>query len=143
MENNEINSLKDPDILPTKDVLKEKMGSSYNAYLKLIDTLAGEEFGIIPEWRYYNDGKSWLSKHLFKKKNMFWLSAWSDHFKVSFYFTENNILGVDSLSIDEKIKESLGNPQSIGKLIPLVIDVYNENQIDDLLQIIRYKKTLK
>ncbi|MBP7506725.1 MAG: DUF3788 family protein [Prolixibacteraceae bacterium] len=143
MEKNEVNSLKDPNILPTKEVLNEKMGSSYDAYVKLIDALAGEEFGIVPEWRYYNDGKSWLAKHLYKKKNMFWLSVWNNYFKVSFYFTDKNILGVDSLTIDEKIKESLEKPQSIGKLLPLTIDVYDESQVDDLLQIIRYKKTLK
>lgn len=143
MDTKEINKLKDPDVLPTKDVLSENLGTAYNAYEKLINALAAEEFGIVPEWRYYNDGKSWLSKHEFKKKNIFWLSVWENHFKVSFYFTEKNCEGIDALPIDEKIKESLGNPQSIGKLIPLVIDVYYESQIDDLLEIIRYKKSLK
>lgn len=38
-------------------------------------------FQLSPEWRYYNDGKSWLCKMLSKKKNLFWLSIWEGCFR--------------------------------------------------------------
>ena len=56
--------LRDPDIEPSSDVIAEALGESNNAYIKFISELASHDIHL--EWRYYNDGKSWLAKGLFK-----------------------------------------------------------------------------
>ena len=74
---------------------------------------------------------------------MCWISVWNKFFKVGFYFTEKTRLGINELNIENKIKEDFSQSKNIGKLIPLVINVFRKEQIDDVLKIIEYKKKLK
>lgn len=138
-----IPKLNDPNIIPVNEVLLKELGKSFKAYEKFISLITNKDYCIVPEWRYYNDGKAWLCKNVFKKKTVFWLSVWDSHFKVSFYFTEKNCQGIDELEIDERIKEEFGKAKSIGKLIPLTLIIEDENQVEDALKIIQYKKSLK
>jgi hypothetical protein len=139
----ELMRLKDPQVLPTSEVLAEAMGDSYPVFDELIKTVSSEAFGLTTEWRYYNDGKAWLMKACFKKKTVFWLSVWENHFKTSFYFTEKNCEGIYEMGIDETIKKDFNTQKPIGKLIPLLIIMNQKEQLSDLLKIIEYKKGLK
>lgn len=135
--------LKDQDVFPSKDVLADALGTSFSAYEELMSVISGDDFLMTPEWRYYSDGKAWLCKTCFKKKTVFWLSVWEGFFKTSFYFTAKNSAGIMELGIDEKIKNDFTNHQAVGKLLPLVINIKNTDHLSDLLQIIKYKKSLK
>lgn len=135
--------LKDKQVLPDEKVLTSVLGESYSAYAGLIKTVTGDEFGLLPQWNYYNDGKAWLCKVVFKKKTVFWLSVWEGYFKVAFYFTERNCDAICGLDIAPEIKQSFMSADHIGKLIPLAVSVRSTDQLPDLLTIIAYKKGLK
>jgi hypothetical protein len=136
--------LRDSSIYPTKEVLENALGEDiYKVFNEFIEIITDTDLGLILEWRYYNDGKSWLCKVCYKKKTVFWLSIWEMHFKLGFYFTEKNCSGVNELNIDERIKEEFSQSKNIGKLIPLVIKMNRIEQIDDAKKIIEYKKLLK
>ncbi len=47
------------------------------------------------------------------------------------------------MDMDESIKKNFAGMKHIGKLIPLVINMERNEQIEDLLKIIEYKKNLK
>lgn len=135
--------LREKDVLPTEEVLENALGESYSAFSELIRIITKPEFGLETQWNYYNDGKAWLCKVSHKKKTVFWLSVWDGFFKTGFYFTEKNSSGVLNLDIHERIKEDFIQRKSIGKLMPLAINVKNREQIADILKIIGYKKSLK
>jgi len=135
--------LKDKQVVPDDKVLKTALGESYAAYDELIKTVTAEESGLSPQWNYYNDGKAWLCKVVFKKKTVFWLSVWDGYFKAAFYFTEGNCDAINGLEIAPEIKQSFKSAGHIGKLIPLVISVKSNIQLPDLLRIIAFKKGLK
>jgi hypothetical protein len=135
--------LKDPQILPTNEVLAEVLGNSFPVFDELMKTTSNQEFGLVFDWHYYNDGKAWLCKVVFKKKTIFWLSAWEGFFKTTFYFTEKNCTGIFEMDIDETIKKEFNENKSIGKLLPLTIVMSQKEQLQDLLKIIEYKKGLK
>lgn len=135
--------LNDKNIPVTDEVLKEALGDSYRAYSRMLELITGEEYGLMPEWRYYNDGKAWLCKMVFKKKTVFWLSVWDGHFKAAFYFVERHLPGIYDLDIDGSIKEELKDAKSFGTLYPVIMIIRKPEQITDLLTIIRYKKGLK
>jgi len=136
-------SLKNPDIFPTSEVLKNALEVSYPAFEKLMEIIASESYGLVPQWNYYKDGKAWLCKVTFKKKTVFWLSVWDGFFRTGFYFTEKNSAGITGLEIAESIKENFSRNKHIGKLIPLGIQINSKDQIADILKIIEYKKSLK
>ena len=131
------------EVYPNKEVLKEALGESYSAFNLLIETITNQEYALMPDWRFYKDGQSWLCKVSHKKKTVCWLSVWQNFFKVGFYFTDKTRLGINQLKIENKIKQVFSQSKHIGKLIPLVINVSSKDQIDDVLKIIVYKKQLK
>ena len=135
--------LKEQDVFPSKEVLAVALGTSFSAYEELMSVISDDDYLLTPEWRYYRDGNAWLCKTCFKKKTVFWLSVWQGFFKTSFYFTAKNSAGIVELGIDEKIKNDFTNHQAVGKLLPLVINIKNTDHLSDLLQIIKYKKSLK
>lgn len=136
-------SLKDKQVFPDDEVLNAVLGESFSAYAGLMKTVTGDELGLSPQWNYYNDGKAWLCKVVFKKKTVFWLSVWEGYFKVAFYFTEKNCDAICGLDIAPEIKQAFMSANHIGKLIPLVVSVRSSDQLPDLLRIITYKKGLK
>lgn len=131
--------LKDPGVSPTKNVLENALGKSFTVYEDLMDTITDKNYGLLPSWNYYKDGKAWLCKVQHKKKTVFWLSVWDKYFKLSFYFTEKTSKGIKALDIDSSIKNGFKTNKPVGRLLPLVINVNKKVQLKDVLKIIEYK----
>ena len=137
-----VHPLNNPETFPTDQVLDNILGKEVFQVYKIILRIIQDEFDLEYEWRYYKDGKSWLFKTTNKKKTIFWLSVWEKLIKTSFYFTERTRNGVLELPINEKLKENISNAEAIGKLIPLVLEIDHEKNLDDFQEIVKYKKTI-
>ena len=133
--------LTDPLVKPENNVLETALGKNYKRLKEFIEKI--NEKNIILEWNYYNDGKSWLGKLLYKKKNLAWLSIWNTGFKLTFYFTEKTIAGIHKLEIDNEIKNMIKNNKPVGKLIPILFLISSKNKMNDGLNILEYKMNLK
>jgi hypothetical protein len=135
--------LREKEIEPTNEVLENVLGKElFKLYQELIKIFT-DEFSLEPQWQFYKDGNAWLCKVVYKKKTILWLSIWENYIKTGFYFTEKTGIGVLELDIDNKIKEVFEVANPIGKLIPLIIDINQQKQIEDLKEVIKYKKGLK
>lgn len=126
-------------IKPEAGVLENALGKHYRLYAEFIGKITAQQ--LVPEWNYYNDGKSWLCKILNKKKNLCWLSVWNTGFKLTFYFTEKTIDGVYALSDD--IKNTAREVKSTGKLLPIILLIKNKKILQDGIKLLEYKMTLK
>jgi len=135
--------LRDPEVFPSKEVLENALGNTYPVFESFMDSITNSEYGLIPEWNYYKDGKAWLCKVCFKKKTVFWLSVWEGYFKTGFFFTEKHVEEIAALNISESIKSDFACSKSIGRLIPMIINIESNEQIRDVLTVIRFKKSLK
>ena len=138
-----IMQLRDATIFPTNEVLKNVLGERFDVYSIFLDTITVDQYNLTFEWRYYNDGKVWLAKVQFKKKTILWLSVWDGFFKTTFYFTEKHIEAIAGLNISEAIKVEFCKAKPVGRLIPLILEVRIMDQMDDLLTLVRFKKSLK
>lgn len=137
----EIMLLREPDVQPTREVLKNALGGSYLLFDELMEIL--KTLDVSPEWNYYKDGKAWLCKAIHKKKTVFWLSVWEEYFKVVFYFTAKTCAEIPHLDISERIKKDFYEHTGFGKFMPLIISVTEREQIEDIIKVIIYKKSLK
>jgi len=136
--------LRDSEINPTNEVLEKALGKDiFQVYETLIKTITNVEFELKPEWNFYKDGKAWLCKVTYKNKTIFWLSIWEKCIKTGFYFTEKTRLGIFSLQINKKIVQDFEKTKTVGKLFPLVVEIDKKSQLEDLKEIIKYKKSLK
>lgn len=59
--------LTDESVYPDEKILKGVLENSFSAYCELLQLFASKN--MEGEWRYYKDGKAWLCKVQFKKKN--------------------------------------------------------------------------
>lgn len=135
--------LRDADIFPLDKILEDALGEGFNVLVSFLETITNNEYALTLEWRYYNDGKAWLGKAVYKKKTIFWLSVWEGFFKTSFFFTEKHLEAIAELDISETIKDEFAKSKTIGKLIPMIFDINKENQLGDLLTVVWFKKSLK
>lgn len=136
--------LRDSNIYPSDDILKSVLGDTiYSVLESFLKIITNEEYGLTVEWRFYNDGKAWLCKVVHKKKTILWLSIWTGFFKISFYFTEKYLENIEVLDVSETIKKEFSKAKPVGRLIPMIVNVTDRNQVDDLLTIVRFKKSLK
>lgn len=136
--------LKDSSIFPSDAVLLQALGeSSFNLFKSFREVVTGEEYSLVPEWRFFNDGKEWLCKMTYKKKTTLWLSASKGYFCISFHFAERHLEKIATLAISETIKQEFALVKPAGRLVSMIINVYNEEQVADILTIIRFKKKLK
>lgn len=136
--------LRDPEIFPSNNILKNALGDRvYSVFESFLQTITSQDFGLTIKWRFYNDGKAWLGKIVNKKKTILWISIWEGLFKVSFYFTEKNRDPIAQLDISEFIKQKFAQTKPAGKLIPMIFDVKNTDQLQDLLTIVWFKNNFK
>lgn len=144
--------LRDPEIVPTSEVLAECLGTSNGAYVKFIKELKHHDIDL--GWRYYNDGKAWLGKGLYKwttsrgtakEMTVFWLSIWEGFFKVSIFIAEKARADALKLELKRETLELIENTEQMGKLkfFPLPIDLHSDEMFDELFILIDFKKTLK
>jgi hypothetical protein len=119
------NVLLDQMKIPNNDVLKNILGKKYKLYMEFANEL--EKRDLYPEWKFYNDTKSWLCRTLKGKKNYCWLSVVNSGIKLTFYFNKETINGIYKLEINQNIKE-FAKDQEIGRKNPPVsVVIENKN----------------
>lgn len=152
MKINKEQLLRNPDIEPSSDVIAKALGEANDAYVKFIKELASHDIHL--EWRYYNDGKAWLAKGIFKwsgirggqnETTIFWLSVWDGFFKVTIFMPEKVRADVLSLPLDNEIKQTISEAQQMGKLkfFPVVFDLCSNEMLETFFMVANFKKSIK
>lgn len=143
--------LRDSGIQPTDEIIAKGLGGANVSFLKFIKELEASGFSFM-DWRYYNDGKAWLSKCEYKCltprgtekiKPIFWLSIWEGFFKVSFFFGESIRDELLSLKISLAAKEIINNAYSLGRttrFLPVIFDITNDMFLRDVYELAQFRK---
>jgi hypothetical protein len=149
---NEEQLLRNSDVEPTADVISEALGAANEAYVRFVDGLKCHDIEL--EWRYYNDGKAWLSKGLHKwttsrgtakETTAFWLSIWDGFFKVTIFMPEKSREEALCLPLDGETREKVKNAKQMGKLkfSPLIFDAQAEASFEAIYTLVDFRKLIK
>ena len=138
-----IQLLREQEIYPSEEVLRDILGQVYDVWEEFETQVTQGELALTLEWNYYKDGKSWLCKVYHKKKNVFWLSVWEGHFRTTFFFTEKHLESIAKLDISEQIKEDFCRTKPVGKILPMIININRQEQLADVLKVVKFKKEWK
>jgi len=144
--------LRDPSIEPTKEIIAKGLGASGGAYTKFIGEL--EKHSIQVEWRYYNDGKSWLGKALYKwttsrgtqkETTAFWLSVWEGYFRVSVFVPEKARADALGLPLSNEVKKMIESSEKMGKLnlFPMIFDLNSDKLFKDIFTLVEFRVKIK
>ena len=147
-----IQLLREAAIIPTPEIIADGLGETANqAYTAFIEKMQDADLSLMA-WRYYNDGKAWLSKGEYKwvtkrgtnkVKPIFWLSIWEGFFRVAFFFSNATRDQLLMLPISQSAKELIQNAKAMGKTmkyLPVVFDVRDNQPIEDLLVLSQFRK---
>ena len=135
--------LKDKNQYPTEKVILSHIGKSKPLWNSLFDFIHKNHPDISEEWRYYNDGKSWLLKVTRKSKTVFWLSIFKSSFRTTFYFTDKAEDAISASSISGKLKKQFSDAKRFGKIRGITIVFKNKKDIEDAKKLIALKISIK
>lgn len=131
--------LGDKSQFPTDAVVFSHIGESKTLWAALFEYLAREHPDFTRDWRYYNDGKSWLMKVQHKKKPVFWLSVVKGTFRTSFYLHENTKQKVEASALPEELKNQFRDGKSFGKLRGITVVYRNKRDLKAAKELIGMK----
>ncbi len=135
--------LTDPNVQPTDELVFLIIGENSVYWEQLIDYLYENHFDITEEWRFYNDGKSWLYRTLRKKKTLYWIGVIKDTFRISFWFGDKAEPIIEASSIPENIKEEFRNAKRYGKLRAISIEIRSTEDLQNVISLVELKIKIK
>jgi hypothetical protein len=134
--------LNDKQEYPDDAVLGKYLGKTKPIWDAFVNHLSADFAAMSLEWNFYNDGKAWLCKLVYKKKTVCWISVWDQYFKTTFYFTEKYNKEIDALNIDQAYKENYKSNKSFGKLKPLTVEVKTKKSLVSIYELIKFKSKI-
>jgi hypothetical protein len=135
-------ALKDNSVHPTEELIFSCIGDKKPLWELLHTKLKIEHSDIVGEWRYYNDGKSWLYRGLKKEKVVFWLAVFQDAFNVTFYLSKKAEELIEKSELPLKMKQDFDATKD-QKFRSIPVLVSNEADIDNILKLIKIKLKVK
>ncbi|MGL4607017.1 MAG: DUF3788 family protein [Eubacteriaceae bacterium] len=143
--------LRNPDIELSAEIIAQGLGIASSAYTVFLEGLKEYDVSLM-NWRFYSDGKAWLSKGEYKwttargtnkVKPLFWLSIWEGFFKISFFFSTKAQEELLALPINQDAKSIIENAKPMGKTmkyIPVIVDVDDEKQLNNIYVLLQFRK---
>lgn len=135
--------LNNKDEYPTDEILATYLGDAKKAWDAFIDMLKNDFPEITYEWRYYNDGKSWLCKVTKKKKTVCWVGVFDKYFRTTFYFTDKAADLITESKLSKKYKDQFISGKYYGKIKGISIEIIKPSNLDDTRILIGIKGQLK
>jgi len=128
---------------PDDKVLKLYLGDTKDAWDSFSAFLESNCPDYSGEWRYYNDGKSWLYKITKKTKTICWVSVYRGKFTTTFYFPDR----AESLIVNSKLRkkyiEQFVNGKHYGETRGLTVDIRKIADLSTTKKLIAIKEGFK
>ncbi|MGE5294751.1 MAG: DUF3788 family protein [Solirubrobacterales bacterium] len=108
--------LTNKDEYPDDEVLSRHLGGVKKTWDSFLAFLKESHPSFVTEWRYYNDGKSWLCKLTNKKKTVCWISVCDGLFKTTFYFPDRAEELIAASELEKEYIDQFVNGEKYGKI---------------------------
>jgi hypothetical protein len=131
--------LHDKNVFPTDTIIFKILGKNKSHWIELFDFIRSQYPDIEANWRYYNDGKSWLLKVTRKEKTVFWLSLIDATFRTTFYFNIKHDNLVLTSPISDDLKEQYKKNKKFNKIKPITVYVRYKKNIENIKKLIEMK----
>ena len=131
--------LNDKDQFPSDDVIFAHLGRRRSLWEALFGFLAAGHPDCVAQWRYYNDGKSWLLNVSRKKRTVFWLSLVGKTFRITAYFTDKARDAIRASTLSDELKEQFLGRAPVGKLRAITITFRSKRDVEDAKVLVALK----
>ncbi len=135
--------LNDPTVFPDDKVLAGYLGKSFNAWSAFQELLKKSFPSASLEWRYYNDGKSWLGKLTQKAKTLCWIAVWDKYFSCAFYLNDKADPLVQAAPLSEETKKAFIASAGKTKFRHIRAEVKKKGDLAAVEELLKIKIQLK
>lgn len=135
--------LNDKNVYPSDEVVFSYLGKSGKLWISFFDYIHTVHPGFTEEWRYYNDGKSWLMKVQNKSKTVFWLSLAEKTFRTTFYFPLKAEQAVMGSALSGELKETFMNRDTGSRIHGITVCFRNKKDLEQAKILCELKLSVK
>ena len=135
--------LNDPTVFPSDEVLAGHLGKAFPAWPAFLELLKSSFPTASFEWRYYNDGKSWLGKVTQKAKTLCWVAVWDKYFSCAFYLNDKAEPLIRTASLNEAMKEAFFSSAGKTKFRHIRAEVKKKGDLAAVKELLEIKLKLK
>ena len=135
--------LTDKNQFPTEEIIFSHIGKSKIFWESIFKYIHMNHPDCSEQWKYYNDGKSWLLKITKKTKTIFWLSIIQDSFIITFYFGDKVEPAIMESTISNTLKEQFKGGKRFGKIRGLTLQMNNKQNVEFAKELISIKLNIK
>ena len=135
--------LTDPSIQPTDELIFSIIGENSIYWKQMIGYLYDNHSEISEQWRFYNDGKSWLYRTLRKKTTIYWIVVQKGTFRVSFWLSEKALPMIEASDIPESMKEEYRNSKPFNHSRCITVVMGSPEDFENVVKLIELKLKIK
>jgi hypothetical protein len=135
--------LSDKQIIPNDEYIFSIIGDKKSLWQSIMNYASENYKDISGSWNYYNDGKQWLFKLVYKKKTIFWAGILKDTFRITFWFGDKAEPLIEGSNLPELIKDDFKTARKYGSIRGVSIKVHEQADVDNVLKLIEIKHKIK
>jgi hypothetical protein len=135
--------LNDKNEYPNDEILSRYLGNVKNAWDSFIDFIKENYPAFSGEWRYYNDGKSWLYKLTKKKKTICWISIYHELIKTTFYFPDKAEDLITNSNLKKEYIDQFIYGKRYGKIRGITVSIKKATDLSSTKTLIEIKEQIK
>jgi hypothetical protein len=135
--------LTDKQIYPTDELIFSIIGDKKIFWQTIMNHMSNNYRESLGQWNFYNDGKRWLFKMVYKKKTIFWAGIIIDTFRITFYLGNKAEAIIENSDLPQGIKEEFKTAKKYGSIRPVTFIVNDLTAVDNVLKMISIKSKIK
>ena len=135
--------LNDKNEYPSDEVLSRYLGKVKDVWDSFINFIDESYPSFSGQWRYYNDGKSWLYKLTKKKKTISWISVYPNKFKTTFYFPDKAEELIKASKLKKEYIDQFINGKRYGKIRGITVEIKKPTDLSAAKILIEIKEQIK
>jgi hypothetical protein len=127
---------------PDDEVLIRHLGNIKKVWDSFIEILNDKYPSFSTEWRFYNDGKSWLFKITKKTKTICWVAVYNNYFRTTFYFSDKAEDLILNSTLSQDYKDTFVNGKKYGKIKAITVVIKEFKDLEMIKILIEIKEKL-
>jgi hypothetical protein len=135
--------LTNKNLYPTEELFFSNLGKTITLWQSVFDYIHSSHPEMTEQWKYYNDGKSWLMKVSSKSKTVCWVSVIKNSFRMTFYLNDRAEKLIMQSKIPDELKKQYLAGRKIKKINGLTVIFKSKKDVETAKKLFFIKLNLK
>ncbi len=133
------NVFTDKEVKPNDQLLAEALGNTYKYWVEIKTSLKKEYGDLTEEWKCYGSKYGWSLKMFYKKRNLFFFTAYNKYFGIGFVFGDKAVSAVEKSDLPKQLIEELKSAKKYAEGRGLRLEIKKQGDIKNILKLVEIK----